>query len=64
MNTEIVQLQTDVVAVLNKSGMPLEVKRLVLKEVLEKVTVARDEAIRMEQQALKEKEVKQNDESA
>ena len=64
MNTEIMKLQADVVAVLNKSNLPLEVKRLVLNEVLDKVTVARDEAIRMEQQALKEKEVKQNDESA
>ena len=50
MNTEIISLENQLVNVLNDSNLPIEVKRLVLAEIMGKVTEARAEAIRAEQQ--------------
>lgn len=60
MNAEIVKLQADIVAIINQSKLPVEVKRLVVREVLDKLTAARDEAVKQEQLSLKEKEVSKN----
>lgn len=66
MNTEIIALENKLVNVLNDSNLPIEVKRLVLAEIMVKVTEARAEAIRAEQQSKEQpngKEDKPSDES-
>ena len=65
MNSEIILLEEGIVKLLNESKLPIEVKRLVLVELLGKVTEARNTAIQAERSMeSKGKEVKLNEQSS
>ena len=65
MNSEIILLEERIVKLLNESKLPIEVKRLVLVELLGKVTEARNTVIQTERSMeSKGKEVKLNEQSS
>ena len=49
MNTEIIKLENTLVSILNGSLLPLEVKRLIVADLYEKVKTATIEAVRKEE---------------
>lgn len=50
------QFKNDIIAIMNKTEIPLEVKRLVLGEILNETTVMADNSIRTAIKAIKEQE--------
>lgn len=50
INTEIVQFQQSIVALINLSPLPIEVKRLAVSEVLNNIVEARNQVIQQERQ--------------
>lgn len=65
-NLKIRMLRADLAGVLNKSLLPAEVKRMILKELLEEMTRKTEELVRQEQMELQkeiEEREKQNEES-
>ena len=64
MNTEIIKFENSLVKMINESILPIEVKRLVIKDVLSQIEAVRSQAIKQETELDKKKqEVKPDDES-
>ena len=64
MNTEIIKFENSLVKMINESILPIEVKRLVIKDVLSQIEAVRTQAIKQETELDKKKqEVKPDDES-
>lgn len=64
MNTEIIKFENSLVKIINESILPIEVKRLVIKDVLSQIEAVRTQAIKQETDLDKKKqEVKPDDES-
>ena len=64
MNTEIIKFENSLVKMINESILPIEVKRLIIKDVLSQIEAVRPQAIKQETELDKKKqEVKPDDES-
>ena len=64
MNTEIIKFENSLVKMINESILPIEVKRLVIKDVLSQIEAVRSQAIKQETELdNKKQEVKPDDES-
>lgn len=48
MNEEIITLENSIISVLNSSDLPLEVKRLILKDMLNQIDAARIKLLEQE----------------
>lgn len=62
INTEIVQFQQSLVAIINISQLPIEVKRLVVSEILTNIADTRNQVIQQEKQQMQDKNKEETEE--
>lgn len=63
INTEIVQFQQSLVAIINLSQLPIEVKRLVVSEILTNIADTRNQVIQQEKQQMQDENKKETEDA-
>lgn len=63
MNSQIREFEQNIIGYINQSTLPIEVKRLVIKDLFYQVTKTADDAVMIEAQMKHEQEAKKNQEN-
>ena len=63
INTEITQFQQSIVPLINVSPLPIEVKRLVVSEILTNIADTRNQVIQQEKQQMQDENKEKTEEN-